>query len=93
MCRIGIEKGDDGMSHVNFDQNCENAGLMPCAENLAWHSPHNFESTVENTHINWMESDGHRENIEREGMDVVGYGWFPCEDGRMYWTGLFGVPN
>jgi uncharacterized protein YkwD len=66
---------------------------MPCAENVAWHQPHDLANTVALTHENWMESPGHRANIEREGMDVVGYGWFACGDQKMYWTGLFGVVN
>ena len=81
------------MSHAGFDDNCESGGIMPCGENVAWQQPVDLAGTVTSTHRDWMNSKLHRDNIEREGMEVVGYGWHACQGQKLYWTGLFGVPK
>ena len=38
----------------------------------------------------WWDSDGHRKNILRDGSEYGGMGYYQCEDGRWYFTQLFG---
>jgi uncharacterized protein YkwD len=81
------------MSHDNFNQNCaaaQEAGFSACGENVAWNSPHQLSTTTADTHQRWMESSGHRANIMNPKYTNVGYGYYPCDDGRLYWTGFFG---
>lgn len=85
MCRAGA------ISHNGFGGRCAQAANKACGENVAYNRPPQLGETVEDTHRRWMESDGHRANIQNEGFDIVGYGWHVCSgDDRVYWTGFFG---
>ena len=38
----------------------------------------------------WWKSDGHRANILSDASSHASVGYFLCEDGRYYFTGMFG---
>ena len=44
-------------------------------------------------HVDWMKSDGHRENILRAEFAAVGIGVVCRNDGSMWATQIFGVPH
>ena len=86
------------MSHDGFDARCDRVfaeGFSRCAENVAYNWPPQLDTTTYDTHVDWMNSDGHRKNILNEELTDVGYGWYICaalsgEQERVYWTGFFG---
>lgn len=79
------------ISHNGFGGRCAEAANRACGENVAYNRPPQMSETVADTHQRWMDSPGHRANIQNEGFDLVGYGWFVCvSSDRMYWTGFFG---
>ena len=78
------------MSHDGFSGRCDASGYPACGENVAYNRPPQLDITVDDTHRRWMNSDGHRKNIQNPGFNVVGYGWYVCDDDRLYWTGFFG---
>lgn len=85
VCRAGA------ISHNGFGGRCAKAANKACGENVAYNRPPQMSETVADTHQRWMDSPGHRANIQNEGFDIVGYGWFVCKSSdRMYWTGFFG---
>jgi uncharacterized protein YkwD len=44
---------------------------------------------LEEIHQGWMESPGHRENIERAAFRRIGVGRVDCGGGVSYWTQVF----
>ena len=79
------------ISHDGFKSRCASTGYAACGENVAYNSPPQLDSTVGDTHVRWMNSDGHRKNILSTGFTRVGYGYYVCpQSNRVYWTGFFG---
>eukprot|EP00892_Ulva_mutabilis_P004623 jgi/Ulvmu1/2532/UM138_0037.1 len=92
-------KGQDKrISHDGMNGRCEeiyDQGFNACAENVAYNWPPKLDTTTYDTHVDWMNSPGHRKNILKEDLTHVGYGWYVCaalpgEQDRVYWTGFFG---
>eukprot|EP00892_Ulva_mutabilis_P004585 jgi/Ulvmu1/2499/UM138_0003.1 len=89
---------DKRISHDGMNGRCEeiyDQGFNACAENVAYNWPPKLDTTTYDTHVDWMNSPGHRKNILKEDLTHVGYGWYVCaalpgEQDRVYWTGFFG---
>jgi hypothetical protein len=83
-CREGA------ISHNCFSENLDGAGFENswAAENVLY----NYQSgaTAPAYSITqWMNSSGHRTNMMNGIYSRVGYGYYRCADGRVYWTGLY----
>lgn len=88
--RGGLGCRDREISHDGFSGRCSESQLTTCGENVAFNRPPQLTTTVGNTHISWMDSPGHRDNILNSRFNVVGYGWYVCEaNDSVYWTGFF----
>lgn len=50
-----------------------------------------LEGTPKDTHARWMNSNGHRANIQNSVFNKVGYAYYVCDrSNRIYWCGFFG---
>ena len=45
--------------------------------------------TARSVHQGWLDSPGHRQNIERPGWTRAAVGLITCATGYKYWTQLF----
>lgn len=72
--------GEQGVAMV-----MDREGYLSAGENIAW-----GQGSPDAVMEDWMESDGHRANILREGFDSIGVGCYQAADGSLYWVQLFG---
>lgn len=49
-------------------------------------------SSAEAVHRQWMNSNGHRRNILKQGLNRIGVGYIECRNGR-FWTQTFAGPG
>ncbi|MBE6840759.1 MAG: hypothetical protein E7506_05865 [Ruminococcus sp.] len=62
----------------------ENVGYSNAGENIAMNYSHSVESALSQ----WMNSEGHRNNILSKDYTHIGIGCY-CKDGAYYWVQLF----
>jgi uncharacterized protein YkwD len=79
------------LSHDNFAARCSEIGWAGCAENVLY----NYEDSVnaaDTSLTQWYNSEGHRNNLMNPVYNKVGFGYVKCtsDDGRIYWTALYG---
>jgi hypothetical protein len=79
------------LSHDGFSSRCEEIGWGGCAENVLY----NYEDSVDaasTSMTQWYNSEGHRNNLMNPVYTKVGFGYVKCtsDDGRIYWTALYG---
>jgi uncharacterized protein YkwD len=77
------------ISHDKFSENCVKADFGGCAENVLYNFQKGDSAAAESMQ-QWFDSSGHLANIMGNYAEV-GYGFFKCDDGRVYWTGLYGT--
>lgn len=75
--------------HTGFSQRCNEARIVLnggnlCAENVAM-----GQKTVTAAFNSWMNSSGHRANIEQSRVTHTGFGFKQSSGGTYYWTQLF----
>lgn len=75
--------------HTNFSGRCSDArnflgGGNLCAENVAM-----GQKTPQDVFNSWMNSSGHRANIENKRFTHSGFGFAKSVSGKYYWTHLF----
>lgn len=75
--------------HTGFSERCSLGrsvlgGGNLCAENVA-----NGQKTVEAAFHSWMNSSGHRANIEQSRVTHTGFGFAQSSAGTWYWTQIF----
>lgn len=75
--------------HTGFSERCSEArsalgGGNWCAENVAM-----GQKTPEAAFNSWMNSSGHRANIESSRATHMGFGYAKNSSGTYYWTQLF----
>ncbi len=75
--------------HTGFSERCSLArtvlgGGNLCAENVA-----NGQKTVQSAFNSWMNSSGHRANIEQVRVTHTGFGFAKTSSGAWYWTQIF----
>lgn len=93
-----------GLSEVAFDATAQQAAMRRAAEIAVYYShtlPDHTQSTQYAENIaagyrtaaeamnGWINSEGHRMNIETANFRSVGLGCFTAGDGTMYWVQLF----
>ena len=85
------------MSHDGFKGRCSTIEFSPCGENVAWNQGYGMGTGSGNSPMKaftgWKESPGHYANMVNTAFDTVGYGYHECNDGKIYWTGLYGSPK
>ena len=77
------------LSHNGFSDRCAEIGYRSCAENVLYNYDASAGGPVASM-TQWYNSDGHRNNLMNPGYSKVGYGYYKCGDGRVYWTGMYG---
>lgn len=75
--------------HTGFSERCDSGrsvlgGGNLCAENVA-----NGQKTVQAAFNSWMNSSGHRANIEQARVTHTGFGFAKSSSGVWYWTQIF----
>jgi uncharacterized protein YkwD len=80
-----VEFGHDGFEQ-RFAELLENADISEVAENVAMTG--NQNDPIEVILDNWLNSEGHRENIEGD-YDYTGVGVVRSSDGYLYFTQMF----
>lgn len=75
--------------HTGFSQRCTKARIVIdggnlCAENVA-----KGQKTVSAVFNSWMNSSGHRANIEQSRVTHTGLGFKRSSSGNYYWTQIF----
>jgi uncharacterized protein YkwD len=75
--------------HTGFSQRCTEARIVIgggnlCAENVAM-----GQKTVTATFNSWMNSSGHRANLEQSRVTHTGFGFKQSSTGTYYWTQIF----
>jgi hypothetical protein len=80
MIRTGYRHSDPAFRvHPDFVGTGENIAMGPADASVM--------------HVGWMRSDGHRANILRPGYTAMGIGVVCRNDGTMWATQIFGVPQ
>lgn len=75
--------------HTGFSQRCNEARIVIgggnlCAENVAM-----GQKTVSAVFNSWMNSSGHRANLEQSRVTHTGFGFKQSASGTYYWTQIF----
>ena len=75
--------------HTGFSQRCTDARAVMgggnwCGENVAM-----GQKTVQAAFNSWMNSSGHRANIEKSRATHTGFGYKQTSTGTYYWTQIF----
>ena len=75
--------------HTGFSQRCSEARLVIgggnlCAENVAL-----GQKTVKAAFNSWINSSGHRANLEQTRVTHTGFGFKQSSSGTYYWTQIF----
>jgi uncharacterized protein YkwD len=75
--------------HTGFSQRCSEARIVIgggnlCAENVAM-----GQKTVAAAFNSWMDSSGHRANLEQSRVTHTGFGLKQSSTGTYYWTQIF----
>ena len=79
-----------GLSHDNFASRCAELGYTHCAENVLYNF-HDMEDAGEKSITQWESSPPHSTNMKNTAYEVAGYGFVKCPDGKVMWTGLYGL--
>jgi hypothetical protein len=80
MIRTGYRHSDpEFRDHPDFAATSENIYMSP--------------RDAQEAHVGWMRSDGHRDNLLQPGLQAAGIGVVCRNDGTMWATQIFGVPQ
>eukprot|EP00892_Ulva_mutabilis_P000546 jgi/Ulvmu1/10492/UM064_0029.1 len=77
------------LSHDGFAARCQELGWGWCAENVLYNFETNADAGVGSI-TQWFNSPPHKKNMLNSQYTKVGYGYVMCQDGRVYWTGMYG---
>ena len=80
------------ISHDGFTDRCDELGWGKCGENVAYNKgyPDGAMGAAKKAMEGWWDSPGHKANILSDNKSHGSVGYYLCEDGRYYFTGLFG---
>lgn len=84
-----MANGSVAFGHTGFSTRCKDArsalgGGNLCAENVAY-----GQKTPQAAFNSWMNSSGHRANIEQSRATHTGFGYARSSSGTVYWTQIF----
>jgi uncharacterized protein YkwD len=84
-----MAEGKIPFGHLGFSERCEGSrkvlgGGNWCGENVAM-----GQKTPLQAYTSWMNSPGHRENIENDRATHTGFAYAKDENGQIYWTQIF----
>lgn len=84
-----MANGTVAFGHTGFSSRCSQArailgGGNLCAENVAY-----GQKTPQAAFNSWMNSSGHRANIEQPRATHTGFGYAKSASGTLYWTQIF----
>lgn len=84
-----MANGTVAFGHTGFSTRCSQAravlgGGNLCAENVAY-----GQKTPQAAFNSWMNSSGHRANIEQSRVTHTGFGYAKNASGTVYWTQIF----
>ena len=84
-----MANGSVAFGHTGFSARCSEAravlgGGNLCAENVAY-----GQKTPQAVFNSWMNSSGHRANIEQSRVTHTGFGYAKNASGTVYWTQIF----
>lgn len=78
-----------GFGHSGFSSRCAEARLALGGGNLCLENVAKGQKTAQQVFNAWMNSSGHRENIENARATHMGLGYTKDKNGTFYWTQLF----
>ena len=84
-----MAKGSVEFGHLGFPVRCSKARIVLkggnlCAENVAM-----GQKNAQRVFLAWMNSPGHRANIEKARVTHMGFGFAQNRAGKYFWTQLF----
>lgn len=84
-----MASGTVAFGHTGFSVRCAEArdalgGGNLCAENVAA-----GQTSPQSAFNSWMNSSGHRANIEQSRVTHTGFGYAKSSSGKYYWTQIF----
>jgi uncharacterized protein YkwD len=84
-----MANGTTAFGHTGFSTRCSAAksvlgGGNWCGENVAA-----GQKTPKDAFNSWMNSSGHRANIEKGQATYTGFGYAQNSSGKYYWTQIF----
>lgn len=84
-----MAEGKIAFGHLGFTDRCAESrkilrGANWCGENVA-----RGQKTPERVFTAWMNSPGHKANIENPRATHTGFGYAKDEKGKIYWTQIF----
>lgn len=84
-----MASGSVAFGHSGFSARCADAkdalgGGNLCAENVAA-----GQTSPQSAFNSWMNSSGHRANIEQSRVTNTGFGYAKSSSGKYYWTQIF----
>ncbi len=86
---LDMANGVIPFGHTGFSERCSDAysflgGGNLCAENVAA-----GQKSAEEVYTAWMNSPGHKSNIENQRISHTGFGYAVNENNKFYWTQIF----
>lgn len=86
---LNMAKAIVPFGHTGFSERCSSSraalgGGNWCAENVA-----QGQKTIKDAFTAWMNSSGHRTNIESSRATHTGFGFAKSSGGTLYWTQIF----
>lgn len=86
---VNMANGSVAFGHTGFSSRCSASrtamgGGNWCGENVA-----KGQKTVQAAFTSWMNSSGHRANIEKSAATHTGFGFKKSASGTWYWTQIF----
>ena len=80
------------ISHTGVLDRCADLGWGACRENVAWNlfPGETIEDAAVRVMEQWRTSPEHFVNINTESLPIGAVGYHICEDGRYYFTAMFG---
>lgn len=86
---VNMATGVTPFGHDGFSSRCAEGRLMLGGGNLCGENVAMGQKTVNAAFTAWMNSPGHRANIEQPRVTHTGFGYAQSTNGTYYWTQIF----
>lgn len=86
---VNMATGITPFGHDGFSNRCAEGRLILGGGNLCGENVAMGQKTVTSAFTAWMNSSGHRSNIEQPRFTHTGFGYAQSTNGTYYWTQIF----
>lgn len=84
-----MASGSVAFGHDGFSERCSDGRIILSGGNLCGENVAKGQKTPKAAYQSWMNSSGHRANIEQSRYTHTGFGFAQDKSGTYYWTQIF----